>query len=61
MVWGIIIFVLSLAGFIVSVVFNVITLGTFRWTSNAFRIIAFLSLPIALILKLINRRNAKNK
>ena len=59
-VWGIIVFVVSLVGFVISVVFNVITFGAFRWISNALGIIAFLSLPIALIWKLI-RRNIRSR
>jgi len=54
--WGIIIFIVSLIGFVISIVFNVVTLGAFRWVSNVLGIIALLSLPVALLWELIRRK-----
>ena len=57
--WGIIICAVSLMGWVVSIVFNVVTLGAFRWVSNVLGIVAFVSLPVAVIVKLIRTRSIK--
>ncbi|MBI2064726.1 MAG: hypothetical protein HYT62_01590 [Candidatus Yanofskybacteria bacterium] len=55
-IWGLIFFGIGTVGWVVSVVFNVVTLGAFAWISNVLGIIALLSLPIALICELIRRK-----
>ena len=51
--WGIIIFVLGIAGWVVSIVFNVLTLGRFRALSNFIFVVAFAAIPVAILLELI--------
>jgi hypothetical protein len=58
--WGIIFFVIGLAGWFVSVIFAVVTLGKFRLMANIFGYMFALSLPLALLGELIRWRN-KNK
>lgn len=58
---GIIVFAVSLSGWVVSVVLNVLTWGAFRWASNVFGIMALISLPTAVIVKLIMKRSVGSK
>lgn len=53
---GIIVFVVSLFGWVVSVVLNVLTLGAFRWVSNVFGVLALVSIPLAVIVKLLRKK-----
>jgi hypothetical protein len=52
-----IIFTLALVGWVVSIVFNVLTIGAFRWISNVLGIIALVSLPIAVVVHLFQKRS----
>lgn len=52
---GILVFCISLVAWVISIIFNVITLGAFRWVSNAFITVAMLSLPVAFLWKLASR------
>ncbi len=51
--WGIIIFILGLVAWVVSVVFNVLTLGHFRAISNFLITIALAAIPVAILLELV--------
>ncbi len=51
--WGIIIFGLGLMGWVVSIVFNVLTLGKFREASNFIFVVTFAAIPVAILLELI--------
>lgn len=53
--WGLIIFLIGLAGWFVSVIFSVVTLGKFRLLANLFGYIMVASLPVALMGELIRR------
>lgn len=54
---GAVIFVVSVLGWFVSVIFSVVTLGTkFRLIANIFGYTALWSVPITLILALISRK-----
>ncbi len=52
--WGIIFFIVGLAGWFVSVIFAVITLGKFKLLANIFGAIFVASLPTALLWEFIN-------
>lgn len=51
-VWGIILFLISAVGWVISVVLAVITLGAFKILSYVFGVLFVASLPIALIFQL---------
>ncbi|OGZ03685.1 MAG: hypothetical protein A2648_01885 [Candidatus Lloydbacteria bacterium RIFCSPHIGHO2_01_FULL_41_20] len=51
--WGIILFLIGVFGWLVSVIFNVLTLGEFKWVSNFFGVVFLASLPVAIVFELI--------
>jgi len=63
-IWGIIIFALSVVGFVFSIVLNVVTLGHFRLLSNILGYVFILSIPVAIVAELFSwllRRREKDK
>lgn len=52
---GVIVFVISLLGFVVAVVFNTLTFGKFRLLANIFGYIAAASIPVSIVLAVLNR------
>ncbi|OGN04649.1 MAG: hypothetical protein A3B99_04030 [Candidatus Yanofskybacteria bacterium RIFCSPHIGHO2_02_FULL_44_12b] len=57
--WGIIVLVLSAIGWVISVVLNVVTLGSLRWVSNMFGIIALFSIPASVIWEIIRKKRVR--
>ena len=51
--WGIILFLISAVGWVISVVLAVVTLGAFKILTYIFGILFIASLPVAIILELI--------
>lgn len=63
-IWGIIVFAVSVVGFVFSVVINVITLGHFRLISNILGYTFILSIPVAIVAELfvwLLRKRKKGK
>lgn len=63
-IWGLIVFALSVVGFVFSVVINVVTLGHFRLLSNILGYIFILSIPVAIVAELLMwllRKRKKDK
>ena len=63
-IWGIIVFALSIVGFVFSIVLNVVTLGHFRLLSNILGYVFILSIPVAIVAELFSwllRRREKDK
>lgn len=59
--WGLIVFLIGLAGWFVSVIFAVITLGKFKLLANLFGYLMVASLPLALAGELIRWVKRKKK
>ena len=59
--WGIILFLIGLAGWFISVIFSVVTLGGFRSVGNFFGLLMLASLPVAIVLELVRWARRKLK
>jgi hypothetical protein len=57
--WGVIVFVISIFGYVVAVIFSALTFGKFRLMANIFGYIAAWSMPVAVVLAFLNRKSKK--
>jgi len=56
LIWGFVIMLISGAGWFVSVILSVVSLGQFRIAANIFGYIAAASLPISIVLAIVDRK-----
>ncbi|OGF68829.1 hypothetical protein A3C73_01475 [Candidatus Giovannonibacteria bacterium RIFCSPHIGHO2_02_FULL_44_11] len=56
LIWGVVIFIISGLGWFVAVVLNVVTLGGLRFAANIFGYIAAASIPVSIVLAIIDRK-----